>query len=144
MRLPLTQPLCFRQPHPGQVEMAPLCSAEARPGRPSEAAVVLTEQLTCLLESAAVVDRRQLCIDPGKAAWAVYLDLFVLDAGGWVLRVQAAGRGDGRQAGRQVLNGDLGPPPGRCAPVRVRVALLVQYARACSLTVQDLPALLPL
>lgn len=31
-----------------------------------------------------MVDRRQLCIDPGKAAWALYVDVYVLDAGGWV------------------------------------------------------------
>lgn len=65
-----------------QVELAPLCSADTRPGRPSEAAAVLTEQLSSLLEGAGVVDRRQLCIDPGKAAWAVYVDVYVLDAGG--------------------------------------------------------------
>ncbi|KAI7841051.1 hypothetical protein COHA_005279 [Chlorella ohadii] len=63
-----------------QVEMAPLCSATARPGRPSEAAQVLTEQLGALLSS--VVDARQLCIDAGKAAWAVYVDIYVLDADG--------------------------------------------------------------
>ena len=65
--------------------MAPLCSADVRPGRPCEAAQVLTAQLTALLEGAggaAVLDRRQLCIDPGKAAWAVYVDVSVLDAGG--------------------------------------------------------------
>lgn len=65
-----------------QVEMAPLCSADTRPGRPSEAAQVLTEQLSGLLEAGGVVDRRQLCIDPGRAAWAVYLDLYVVDADG--------------------------------------------------------------
>lgn len=60
--------------------MAPLCAAAARPGKPSEAAQVLTEQLSGVLQGA--VDRRQLCIDPGKAAWAVYVDVYVLDAGG--------------------------------------------------------------
>ena len=65
-----------------QVEMAPLCSADARPGRPSEAAAVLTQQLTSLLDAGGVVDGRQLCIDPGRVAWAVYVDVYVLDAGG--------------------------------------------------------------
>lgn len=65
-----------------QVEMAPLCSAECRPGRPSEAAQALGEQLGAVLEGGGVLDRRQLCIDAGKAAWAVYLDLYVLDADG--------------------------------------------------------------
>lgn len=63
-----------------QVEMAPLCSATTRPGRPAEAAQVLSEQLGALLGS--VVDARQLCIDAGKAAWAVYVDIYVVDAGG--------------------------------------------------------------
>lgn len=61
--------------------MPPLCSADTRPGRPSEAAAALTQTLTSLLEGAGVVDRRQLCIDAGKAAWAVYVDVYVLDAG---------------------------------------------------------------
>ena len=65
--------------------MAPLCSAECRPGRPSEAAQALGEQLGAVLEGGGVLDRRQLCIDAGKAAWAVYLDLYVLDAGGCCL-----------------------------------------------------------
>lgn len=69
--------------------MAPLCSATTRPGRPAEAAQVLTEQLNALLSSA--VDARQLCIDVGKAAWAVYVDIYVLDAGGMVLQAPCAG-----------------------------------------------------
>ena len=28
-----------------------------------------------------IVDGRQLCIDPGRAAWLAYLDIYVLDAG---------------------------------------------------------------
>lgn len=75
----LAGPLAWTAPR--QVELAPLCSATARPGRPSEAAQVLTEQLGALL--CGVVEPRQLCIDAGKAAWAVYLDIYVLDAGGW-------------------------------------------------------------
>ena len=66
---------------------------------------MLTEQLTSLLDSAAVLDRRQLCIDPGKAAWAVYLDIYVLDAGGWVLvGGWVGGLGGWQQAGRQRLH----------------------------------------
>jgi exosome complex component RRP43 len=64
------------------VELTPLCSPDTRPGRPSEVAQVLTEQLNSLLRCAEVVDLAQLCIDPGKAAWTAYVDLYVLDAGG--------------------------------------------------------------
>lgn len=73
------------RPNEGQlaieVEMAPLCSAEARPGRSSEAALVLADQMSSLLSS-DVLDLKQLCIDPGKAAWAAYVDVYVLDADG--------------------------------------------------------------
>ena len=64
------------------VELAPMCSASTRPGRPSEAAAVLTAQLNSLLATPGVLDREQLCIDPGKAAWAVYIDIYVLDDDG--------------------------------------------------------------
>lgn len=64
------------------VELPPLCSATTRPGRPSEAAAVLTAQLNALLAAPGVLDRSQLCIDSGKAAWAVYIDVYVLDDDG--------------------------------------------------------------
>ena len=38
--------------------------------------------MATLLESSAFVDLQQLCIDPGRAAWAVYVDIYVLDADG--------------------------------------------------------------
>lgn len=43
---------------------------------------MLTEQLTAALSLGGLLDLRQLCIDPGKAAWAVYVDVYVLDADG--------------------------------------------------------------
>ena len=42
-------------------------------------AQVLTEQVGRLVDG--IVDGRQLCIDPGRAAWLAYLDIYVLDAG---------------------------------------------------------------
>jgi exosome complex component RRP43 len=72
------------------VELAPLCGPSARPGRPSEPAAVLTAQLAALLATPGVLDLGQLCIDPGKAAWAVYLDIVVLDDDGALHDVCAA------------------------------------------------------
>ncbi|KAK9811510.1 hypothetical protein WJX72_005082 [[Myrmecia] bisecta] len=74
-------------PNQGQlsiaVEMAPMCSPDMRPGRPSDAAQVLVEQLNnALLASAKAVNLDDLCIDPGKAAWVAYLDIYVLDSDG--------------------------------------------------------------
>ena len=40
---------------------------------------VLTEQVGRLVDG--IVDGKQLCIDPGRAAWLAYLDIYVLDAG---------------------------------------------------------------
>lgn len=34
------------------------------------------------LALAGLLDPKQLCIDPGRAAWAVYVDIYVLDADG--------------------------------------------------------------
>eukprot|EP00887_Chlorella_sp_A99_P002376 scaffold10.g2376.t1 len=89
-----------------QVELAPLCSAETRPGRPAEAAAALTERLGELLAPPggggggdAAVDLRQLCIDPGKAAWHAYLDIYVLDNGEWGVRTVECITGDGRHEG---------------------------------------------
>lgn len=74
------------------VELAPLCSAASRPGRPSEAAAVLSEQLSELLGGTqGILDPRQLCIGAGKAAWQVFLDVYVLDAGEVLVGVPASG-----------------------------------------------------
>ena len=77
------------------VEFAPLASpaGDASRGADAAAAAVVAERLRELLlgggggsdggESGdGLLDTRQLCIDPGRAAWAAYLDVVVLDAGG--------------------------------------------------------------
>jgi exosome complex component RRP43 len=75
------------------VEYAPLASAAGEASRAADAAAagVVAERLRALLlggndggTSQGLVDTRQLCIEPGRAAWAAYLDLVVLDAGGSV------------------------------------------------------------
>lgn len=64
------------------VEMPPICSSSTRPGRQQENALILTEQLTSLLHASNIVDCSQLCIDQGKTVWAVYVDVYILDADG--------------------------------------------------------------
>jgi exosome complex component RRP43 len=81
------------------VEFAPLASPAGEGSRAADqaCAAVIAERLRELLlggggrgggatSSCAgpppLVDTRQLCIDPGRAAWAAYLDVVVLDASG--------------------------------------------------------------
>lgn len=66
-------------------QMPPICSPLVRPGRPSEAASVISEQLSNALSSSAMVDLRELCISHGKAAWMAYLDVYCLDSDGSLL-----------------------------------------------------------
>ncbi|KAF9608093.1 hypothetical protein IFM89_006020 [Coptis chinensis] len=47
-----------------------------RPSRPAEAAPVLSIQLTDIILSSGMVDLKELCLIPGKAAWMAYLVLF--------------------------------------------------------------------
>lgn len=67
------------------VELPPLCSAATKAGRSSETAAVLTAQLNSIFQEDSVVNTRQLCIFNGKAAWAVYLDIYILDSDGSLL-----------------------------------------------------------
>ncbi|KAF9608078.1 hypothetical protein IFM89_006005 [Coptis chinensis] len=62
--------------------MPPICSPLIRPGRPAEAAPVLSKQLTDIILSSEMVDLKELCLIPGKAAWMAYLDIYCLDADG--------------------------------------------------------------
>jgi len=63
----------------------------SRPGRTPEAAHALQSQLSALLLGAGagaaggVLDPASLCIAPGRAAWAAYLDIYVLSADGSLL-----------------------------------------------------------
>jgi exosome complex component RRP43 len=67
------------------VEMPPLCSTTTRPGRPSSSSAILTHKITSLFSKLNILDTRQLCIDKGRAAWAVYVDIYILDADGSLL-----------------------------------------------------------
>ncbi|RKP15013.1 exosome complex component RRP43-like protein [Piptocephalis cylindrospora] len=65
------------------VELGPMCSARFKPGAPSETAQVLSQQLNTL--SLGVLDRDDLCIEPGQAVWALYADVLCLNYDGGAL-----------------------------------------------------------
>lgn len=74
------------QPNQGQlviqVEMTSLASSSHRPGRFSEEATSIQERINSAVESSSALNLEDLCIDPGRAAWCVYLDIYLLDAAG--------------------------------------------------------------
>ncbi|PIA45328.1 hypothetical protein AQUCO_01700692v1 [Aquilegia coerulea] len=62
--------------------MPAICSPLVRPGRPAEEAPVISKQLTDVILSSGMVNMKELCLIPGKAAWMAYLDIYCLDADG--------------------------------------------------------------
>ena len=68
-----------------QVEMTSLASSSHRPGRFSEEASSIQERISSVVESSSALNLEDLCIDPGRAAWCVYLDIYLLDAAGSLL-----------------------------------------------------------
>ena len=68
-----------------QVEMTSLASSNHRPGRFSEEAASIQERISSALQASVAVHLEDLCIDPGRAAWCMYLDIYVLDAAGSLL-----------------------------------------------------------
>ncbi len=68
-----------------QVEMTSLASSSHRPGRFSEEAISIQERISSSLEASSAVHLEDLCIDPGRAAWCIYLDIYILDAAGALL-----------------------------------------------------------
>ncbi|GAA6064156.1 hypothetical protein JCM10212_004737 [Sporobolomyces blumeae] len=67
------------------VDLGPLCSPSFRPGPPSDEAQVLSSRLHDILISSNVVPLESLVIEPGKAAFVVYLDLVCLNYDGGAL-----------------------------------------------------------
>ena len=68
-----------------QVEMTALASPSHRPGRFSEDATSIQERVSSAVEASSAVNLEELCIDPGRAVWCVYLDIYLLDASGSLL-----------------------------------------------------------
>ncbi|TFY70628.1 hypothetical protein EVG20_g2365, partial [Dentipellis fragilis] len=56
------------------LDLPPLCSPRFKPGPPSEEAQVLSARLNDALLASAVLPLTTLCIEPGKAAWVLYVD----------------------------------------------------------------------
>ncbi|XP_037087866.1 exosome complex component RRP43-like [Pollicipes pollicipes] len=69
------------------LELPALCHHRFRPGPPAEAAQTASSQLLQLLDNSVALDRRRLCIEPGRAVWVLYCDLVCLSHDGNVLDV---------------------------------------------------------
>ncbi|KWU45644.1 hypothetical protein RHOSPDRAFT_32566 [Rhodotorula sp. JG-1b] len=67
------------------VDLSALCSPLFRPGPPPDQAQVLSSRLRNILLASNVLPLSSLVIEPGKAAWVVYLDLVCLNYDGGVL-----------------------------------------------------------
>ncbi|GAA5876042.1 hypothetical protein JCM1840_002755 [Sporobolomyces johnsonii] len=67
------------------VDLSPLCSPLFRPGPPPDEAQVLSARLRDILLSSNIVPLSSLIIEPGKAAFVVYLDVVCLNYDGGVL-----------------------------------------------------------
>ncbi|KAL7194373.1 hypothetical protein ACSBR1_034727 [Camellia fascicularis] len=58
----------------------PICSPIVRPGRPTDAAPVISKQLSDTISSSGMINFKELSLVNGKAAWMAYLDIYCLDA----------------------------------------------------------------
>ncbi|GAA5979246.1 hypothetical protein JCM10908_002854 [Rhodotorula pacifica] len=67
------------------VDLSALCSPLFRPGPPPDEAQVLSSRLRNILLSSNILPLSSLVIEPGKAAWVVYLDVVCLNYDGGVL-----------------------------------------------------------
>ncbi|XP_010519765.1 PREDICTED: exosome complex component RRP45A-like isoform X2 [Tarenaya hassleriana] len=63
-------------------EFSPMADPSFEPGRPSESAVELGRIIDRGLRESRAVDTESLCVLSGKLAWAVRIDLHILDNGG--------------------------------------------------------------
>eukprot|EP00298_Acanthocystis_sp_HF-20_P025152 c36929_g2_i1.p1 GENE.c36929_g2_i1~~c36929_g2_i1.p1 ORF type:complete len:272 (-),score=75.00 c36929_g2_i1:18-833(-) len=64
------------------VELPALCGPNFKLGKPSEASVALGSFLTDLLIDSSVIDLTTLCIEPAKAVWTIYVDIYCLNFDG--------------------------------------------------------------
>ncbi|KAL7753753.1 hypothetical protein RI367_000684 [Sorochytrium milnesiophthora] len=76
---PLTPQEGFFVPN---VELPAMCSPQFKPGPPSAKAQTLSENLHQLLLKSKFLDRKQLCISPGQAAWVLYADIYCINYDG--------------------------------------------------------------
>ncbi|GAA6048109.1 hypothetical protein JCM3770_000195 [Rhodotorula araucariae] len=66
------------------VDLGPLCSPRFHPGPPADEAQVLSARLRDVLVASSVLPLSSLVIEPGKAAWVVYVDVVCLNFDGGV------------------------------------------------------------
>lgn len=64
------------------VDLPALCSPKFKPGPPAEEAQVLSERLYDVLVGSDVLPLESLCIEPGKAVWAIYVDAMCINYDG--------------------------------------------------------------
>lgn len=57
------------------VDLSPICSSSFRPGPPSEQAQVTSDAIDRVLKESKVLDLKDLCIEEGKAVWALWIDV---------------------------------------------------------------------
>ncbi len=64
------------------VDLPALCHPRFRPGPPSEQAQSLSQFVMEVLDNSGLVDRRSLCLRPGRLAWVLCIDLLCLNCDG--------------------------------------------------------------
>ncbi|KAG0369554.1 ribosomal protein S5 domain 2-type protein [Gamsiella multidivaricata] len=57
------------------VDLSPICSSVFKPGPPSEQAQVVSESINRVLKESNVLNLKDLCIEEGKAAWVLWVDV---------------------------------------------------------------------
>lgn len=67
------------------LDLPPLCHPRFKPGPPSDQAQVASRFLMEVVDNSGLVDRRSLCVSPGKLAWVINADLVCLNYDGNVL-----------------------------------------------------------
>ena len=67
------------------LDLPPLCHPRFKPGPPSEQAQTVTQFILETIENSKLLDKRSLCIRPGKLAWVVCIDLVCLNYDGNVV-----------------------------------------------------------
>ncbi|HID90755.1 TPA: exosome complex protein Rrp42, partial [Candidatus Bathyarchaeota archaeon] len=63
-------------------QFLPLASPTFKGGRPGEEAVILARIIDRALRSSQAIDLKQLCIEPGKRVFSVFIDVCALNHGG--------------------------------------------------------------
>ncbi len=73
------------------VDLPPLCHPRFKPGPPPEQAQLVANFLSEVIANSQLVDKKKLCISPGKLAWVLNVDVVCLNYDGniWDVAVKA-------------------------------------------------------